>query len=342
MMSFPLEVTANGAVCLGSSVTCDGFKYGAPVRVQTHVHYDHMVGFDESKGFQDILMSRGTHALLVAEQNADLPYRENLYPLDYGIPRVYENTRVTVLSSGHMLGAAQVLVETEDGLRLGYSGDFAWPLQDVIKVDALVVDSTYGSPESFRRFTQQDAEDALLRLLHQSLKFGPVHLHAHRGTLERALQLIPAVMPQPVIVSDILRRRIAVFRAFGYATPELMVRGSSEAMAAANSGDVVYLYSTGDRKPVDYGSGTGIVLSAYAVNGREPLVEYSARSYRVALTDHADYYGTLDYVFATGAKVVLVDNSRGGHAVELAQELRSRLGIRAEASHSAATRTWGD
>ena len=36
------------------------------------------VRFDKSKGLQDLLMSPETYALLVAELNADLEYRDNL------------------------------------------------------------------------------------------------------------------------------------------------------------------------------------------------------------------------------------------------------------------------
>ena len=34
----------------------------------------------------------------------------------------------------------------------------------------------------------------------------------------------------------------------------------------------------------------------------DPVIEYSERGYSVALSNHADFTGTLDYVAATGAK----------------------------------------
>ena len=63
-----------------------------------------------------------------------------------------------------MLGAVQVLVELEDGTRVGYSGDFQWPIEDVIQVDALVVDSTYGKPANVRKFTQGECEERLIEV----------------------------------------------------------------------------------------------------------------------------------------------------------------------------------
>jgi hypothetical protein len=73
----------------------------------------------------------------------------------------------------------------------------------------------------------------------------------------------------------------------------------------------------------------------------DPVLEYSERSYRVALSNHADFDGTLAYVEATGAKFVVTDNLRGGHAVELAMALTDRLGIEAVPSSSEESREWG-
>ena len=58
----------------------------------------------------------------------------------------------------------QVEVELPDGKRVGYSGDFGWPLNDVIKVDALVLDATYGNPQSEVNYTQSEADEAFIGL----------------------------------------------------------------------------------------------------------------------------------------------------------------------------------
>jgi putative mRNA 3-end processing factor len=185
-MSFPIDVSAEGAVHLGNEVVCDGFHYAAKIRVQTHVHTDHMTHFDRSKGLQDVVMTRETRDLLVAEKNADLPYRDNIIALSAGESVATGNSTVRLLPNGHMLGSAQVLTETNAG-RLGYSGDFAWPIDEVIQVDALVVDSTYGNPEKVREYDQARAESRFLELVLDELKRGRIHLVAHRGTLHRAL-----------------------------------------------------------------------------------------------------------------------------------------------------------
>ena len=57
MTSHEVDVTRNGAVLLGPEVVCDGFHCKRSVRIQSHVHEDHLVDFDRSKGHQDIYLS---------------------------------------------------------------------------------------------------------------------------------------------------------------------------------------------------------------------------------------------------------------------------------------------
>ena len=72
----------------------------------------------------------------------------------------------------------------------------------------------------------------------------------------------------------------------------------------------------------------------------EPMMEYSPRAYRVALSNHADFHGTLDYVRATNAKYVVTDNTRT-HGVELAEAIGERLGVDARPSSNFQSREWG-
>src|SRR5688572_22043183 len=100
-----VDVLASGAVCLGTNVVCDGFINGYKVRVQTHLHDDHMGEFDRSKGLQDLFLSPETFDLLVAERNADLAYRTNFYAIKRGDAYQLEDGSIlTLLPSDHMLG----------------------------------------------------------------------------------------------------------------------------------------------------------------------------------------------------------------------------------------------
>jgi putative mRNA 3-end processing factor len=338
-----IAVAASGVITLGPDVTCDGFHRDCGVRVQTHIHLDHMHNFETSKGLQDIYLSVPTLQLLIAEFNADLSARinVNMIPLQFGETRKINSSKVTLLPSDHMLGSVQVAVELSDGLLVGYSGDFQWPMEEPIEVDQLVLDSTYGCPDSIRRYTQDEAEERLLRIAVEKLQHGPLYVKAHRGTLHRGLQALSEIKGCPIVASPRLCSEVEVYRAFGYAIGPVSSIKSQQGISALTSGRFIRCYGMGDQFPVQLKSGTTITLSAFMSNPDNPVLEYSERALSVALTNHADFSGTLEYVEATGAKFVVTDNSRGGHAVELARELVHRLGIVAVPSELLVSNEWG-
>ncbi len=51
---------------------------------------------------------------------------------------------------------------------LGYSGDFGWPMDEAIQVDQLVLDSTNGSVRQTRRYSEEEADEALVELVRES------------------------------------------------------------------------------------------------------------------------------------------------------------------------------
>ena len=321
-----VDVLASGAVVLGDNIVCDGYAPGREFRVQTHIHDDHMGEFDRSKGCQDIVLSPETLSLLIAEYNADLPHRENLLPVNRGDKKdLYDGSAVQLLASNHILGSCQVAVNQRDGPRVGYSGDFGWPLDDVIEVDELVVDSTYGSPRSVRRYTQAEAEASLIEVVFQRLRHGCVHIRAHRGTVERVLQVLGDDIGVPVLASERLIQEAWVYQQHGFAVGTLVPLESDDGAHAMKQHSYLRLYSKGDgfRNELTDG-GTTIICSAFMADVDEPLKTFSDRAYSVALSNHADFGETLDYVAATRAKLVVTDNTRN-HGQELAIAINQRL-----------------
>jgi putative mRNA 3-end processing factor len=300
-----------------------------------------MHNFETSKGMQDIYLTDATFQLLINEFNADLPARDNIIALPFRNSHIVRTSRIGLLPADHMLGSAQVVVELEDGQRVGYSGDFQWPLEEVIQVEELILDSTYGSEKSVRRYTQEEAEQRLLCLALEKLKKGPLHIKAHRGTIHRGLQVLSEIEGCPIIGSPRGCAEIEVYRGFGFPIGTVCSLKSPEAVAAIESERYIRFYSTKDQFPVQVQSGTTITLSAFMSNPDDPVLEYSERALSVALTNHADFNGTLEYVFASGAKRVITDNSRGGHPIDLAKQITSRLGIMAEPSSMEQSHEWG-
>lgn len=341
-MKYPIDVRASGAVTLGPDVSCDGFLLSANLRVQTHVHQDHMRDFHISKGYQDILLSRPTRDLLISEFNFDLSSRINIKALNPLEPYGFEDSIVQLLPNDHILGSVQVQVELKDGMRVGYSGDFAWPLDNVIQVDALVVDSTYGSPYSIRNYSQGDCEAQFIMLCRQLLTKGPLYVKAHTGTLHRAMQLISTELDAPLVGSSRLCKELDVYRQYGYAIGQIVSWETREGQALLKESRFIRLFGKGDKYPVDTGGASHIVLSAYFTRPDQAVVEYSPNSYAVALSNHADFHGTLEYIRATGAKYVVTDNTRGVNGHTLAAEIQSRLGLAARPSSNLMSHLWGE
>ena len=337
------DVFDSGAVRLGTNVVCDGFVEGYNFRIQTHVHDDHVADFNTSKGRQDLFMSPETFALLNAFLNVEIPYRSNFYKIQRSVKyKLPDNSKLALLPSNHMLGSCQVALELSDGRKVRYSGDFGWPLDEVIQVDELVVDSTYGSPNSIRGYTQATAEECLLELVCKRLRYGPVHIYAHRGTVERVLHIIEGNVRVPILASERLIRELKVYQNYGISLGNLDSIDSEEGKSASKQRSYVRLYSKGDGFGNEPIVDTSIKCSAYMAtrSTSSPLLSFSENSFSVVFSNHADFLETLEYIKATGARTVITDNTRN-HGVELANAINERLpGVKARSSSNDPPPRW--
>jgi len=343
--TFPIDVLGSGAVLLGPDVTCDGFHAERLVRVQTHIHSDHMAEFTTSlRG--EVVMTKATRRLLELEHPA-LPSRTNVRVLEYGEKWEYKGNRIQLLSSDHSLGAAQVTVTLRNGVSIGYSGDFNWPLEDVIKVDALVVDATYGNPSSNIRCSQEMAQEALVDLVRRTLGVGPIHLMGDTGPLERgllALNMSGVIDGIPVIGNNRTSWFAKVHQEFRQPMPPVLRDDSNGALTAIRNPPYIRIWSLYGRLPNDgLYDGTTIHLTKYRTTV-EPFEQISDGVFHVGFSNHADCAGTIEYVQATGASFVVTDNHRGqmnDRAEQLAKMLRTQLGVVARVSSNLESRKWG-
>ena len=344
-IDFPIDVLGSGAVLLGPNVTCDGFHADRTTRVQTHIHSDHMDDFTTSLRGQ-MIMTKATRRLLELEHPA-LPSRTNVRVLDYTEEWEYEGDRIQLLSSDHSLGAAQVKVAMPDGRSLGYSGDFNWPLDNVMKVDALVVDATYGNPNSRIHCSQEKAQEALVDLIRKKLRRGPVHLMGDTGPLERALLVLNMagiIDEVPVIGNKRTCWHAKVYQEFLQPMPNILSEDTKDAREAIRRNRYIRIWSLHGRLPNDgLYEGAVVRLTKYRTTA-EPVERINEGVFHVGFSNHADFAGTIEYVQATGASFVVTDNHRGevnGRAERLAQMLRTQLGISSRVSSNMESRKWG-
>lgn len=342
-MTERVYIGADGAIILGSAVVCDGFDPTCGLRVQTHIHADHTGGIASSKGVGDILATDITRDLLIQEFNSDLAYRNNLRQVSYGIPYDAGNGALVVLHEArHMPGSAQVLVVHEDSFRSGYSGDFSWPLDAVLdRPDILVLDATWGSPDGIRKYSQVEADERFVSEALRRVRYGPVFVYAHRGTLHRAIGLLDDATNMPLLGSPRLVQESLLYQRHGHIQAHLIDHTSPEGKATIASDRYIMFIGKGDPRRDLCDGQHKITLSAYTLeSSSEPYLEYSEYSCRIAFSEHADFEGTLAYVQAVAPAKVLTDASRSQHAQTLASEISRRLAIPASVGFPVQTRPW--
>ena len=337
-----VAIRADGTVVLGQSVSCDGFDSGCPFRVQTHVHQDHMKDFSTSKGAQRIIVSAATRDLLIAILNAELPNRNNVAVLDDGHRIETADGRIELIDSGHMLGSVQVRLAHNSGVVIGYSSDFFWPLEAVMEVDVLVVDSTYGNPEAVRRYSQREVEESFVEILSESLRCGPVVVLGYRGRLQHGMSLVSNHLSFPILSTQRVGMVADVYRAYGAPIAPWVDAESVDGRALIGDGErfLAFVEPTEQRFLPWVKDCSKITLSAYMVPREEPILQYGNGDYRIALTDHADFEGTLEFVRATKAEVVLTHPGHG-NAQALAEAIRHELGIKAMVGEEIPIKGWG-
>lgn len=335
-----VDVAYNRAVRLGSKVTCDGFDIDRPIRVQTHWHNDHMDGFGPSKR-GELVMSRGT-ADLLKDKHPDLEIRANVHVPELGEPHEVNGTRIKLESSSHCLGAVQVAVELASGKWVGYSGDFSYPIDKVIRVDELVVDATYGDPATNRTYSQVEAEDALSEHVHLALREGPIQIFAQGGVAERALAVLYEVIGDvPVVAGKRMCHAAEIYRMASYPLPRVYHAESEEGLSIIRDSLYLRLWGHGQSMPNDSLPGTAFRLTKFAAE--EAIKQEGDRLYRVGLSNHAGFDGTMEYVERTGAKFVLTDGSRSSSqkAKALAAAITRELDVDALAATPQRTHQYG-
>jgi len=91
-------------------------------------------------------------------------------------------------------------------------------------------------------------------------------------------------------------------------------------------GSYVAFYHMGSRGRIGHVEGcTRIYVSGWEFNS--PCREVAENEYILALSDHSDFDGLLEYVRLSGPKLVITDNYRIGYAETLAREIRNRFKI---------------
>jgi len=321
-------VTTKGAVLLGKHVACDAFDKAMPLRVVTHAHADHMMGLRQSlTTCEKVLMTCATKDLIDVLMGPLFLMSGSVETVDYGEVLQYEEERVTFFKADHILGAAQVLVEDAEGTRIVFTGDFRIDETPVLDADVLVIEATYGSPVCKRSFGR-NVRSLLVSLVEEGLKQGTVYVFGYHGKLQEVMQILHgAGVKAPFVVPERVFHVSKVCERHGMRLGRLILSVEKEVkeLLERNSPCITF-YHMGSRRKVGLGS-FRVYVSGWEFDS--PCREVADKEYVVALSDHSDFDGLIEYVRRSKPKLVITDNFRVGHARTLAKEIQKRFGISA-------------
>ena len=133
----------------------------------------------------------------------------------------------------------------------------------------------------------------------------------------------------------------AVYRTASYPLPRVYHADSEEGLSIIRDGRYLRLWGHGQSMSNDSLPGTGFRLTKFAA--AEAMTQESHRLYRVGLSNHAGFDGTMKYVERTGARFVLTDSTRssGQKARALAAAITRELGVDACAATPQPTLQYG-
>jgi putative mRNA 3-end processing factor len=323
-------VTKSGAVLLGDNVACDAFDASRPLRVVTHAHADHLGGLRSSlRRCEKVLMTKATRDLAeTLNESLKLKDVAAVKTLEYGKVIKYKDEKISLIKAQHILGAAQVLVEDAGGIRIVWTGDFRLDGTPVVDCDVLVVEATYGSPSCRRNF-DVDVRELLVSMIEKRLRGGAVYVFGYHGKLQEVMQIlrnadvaVPFVMPERVYEVT----KVCEHHGMRLGCLSLSTDNEGHELLDGNLPCVAF-YHMNSRPHV------GLHNSRICVSGWEfhsPCRQIGDREHLVALSDHSDFDGLIEYVKRSRAKQVITDNYRS-NGDALAKEIRKRLGVSAVA-----------
>lgn len=322
------SVTYRGAVQLGESIACDAFDETKPLRIVSHAHADHMIGLQQSlRSCEKVLMTSATKDLIDVLRGPLFLMSGFVETLDYGKTFQCGNERITLFKADHILGAAQVLVENAEGKRIVYTGDFRIDDTPVLESDTLVIEATYGSPNCKRSFGV-DVRNSLASLVEEGLKHGTVYVFGYHGKIQEVMQILRlAGVSAPFVASEKVFHVSKACEKYDMRLGRLLLSDEGQARELLNTNSpCVAFYHMYNRGKV------GLNSFQICVSGWEfdfPIRQTGDKEYVVALSDHSDFEGLMEYVRRSKPKHVITDSYRVGHAETFAHEIYKHFGISA-------------
>jgi Cft2 family RNA processing exonuclease len=341
-----INISSTGAKVLNNLVTCDGFYCDSRYRVQSHAHSDHTKKFASSLS-QNIVATTPTLEILSTQQSIPgLIERPYVFSLGANDLIKFEDCKIIFKDAMHMIGSVQVAVEFSDGNSIGYSGDFsAEAINNPINVDYLLVDSTYGHPDAVRKFSQEEAKQALIDLVGNNFIKYPIYLKADMGTLQKALSILNNEFQfLPILMNKKDKEVFDIYNKNGYSFDNIHIDNpfKKEIIDIRDENKYIMFYNNKRDLPSDTSDHISIWIKCLYHRNSGPLTVHGDNSYTVAISDHADFNDTIDYIRNVKPKFVYTDpTTNKKYANNLSNEIKKLLGIKSKPAKVNLGYEWG-
>ena len=276
----------------------------------SHGHRDHARG---RHGW--VLATPETLAIYKIRYGEELSPATRFEPLQYGQSFELRGARLTAYPAGHILGSAQLLIES-NSQRILYTGDIKrlpplrGALTQVIGCHRLIIESTFGLP-IFHFLPREEARARMVRFARECLdqKVTPVFLAHPLGRGQEVLEVL-CEAGIPAAVDESIARFIPLYEASGFSFPGWTLYPGAEGARVVAHGFQRVLQASGRSHRIAYVSGWAALDNARARTSAEELIPYS---------DHAAFEELLALVRESGAQQVEVVH---GYAEAFARLLR--------------------
>lgn len=341
-----IKISSAGAKVLNQLVSCDGFYCDSKYRVQTHAHSDHTKKFASS--LIHIIVATTPTLEILSKQNNILMLIDRPHVFNIGANESveFEDCKIQFKDAMHMIGSVQVAIEYSNGDCIGYSGDFsAKAINNPIDVDYLLVDSTYGHPDSIRNFTQDEANQILINLIGDNYIRAPIYLKANMGTLQKTLSKINNAFPfLPILISKKEMEIFNIYNRNGYSLSNLHIDNpfKEDIIDIKDENKYIKIYSNKNELPSDTSDHISIKLSSIFHRNSGILTTHSDNHFTVSISEHADFNETIEYIRNVNPKFVYTDPSTSSKcANNLSKEIKRLLDIDSKSAKVNRTYEWG-
>ena len=352
------SIGEQGSINLGKNTVVDGSQHGREIGVFSHIHQDHIKFFTNAMHeCSAIFVSPPTFDLLSAlEQNVDdnvssetyfggrhiyrLDFKKSIVPKKYLReidPKKEYSDGLTLFQAHHILGSAQVLVNTDNGKDILYSSDFSYPKTKPIKCDVLVLDATHGDPMFNAIVDSESLENRLIDCVDDEITaHSPIVIRSHVGRLQYTMNLLSEKIGSNIkfLATGKNKKLVPIYKKYGMPIREVIDSKSfdGEEILEGSYPFIEFKTYPEAKSIAEMDNRAAVFHLGGHLLGKNTTIKQNQgdeKNYYLEFGDHGNYTGILDYVHNCGPKLVITDNYRSRWGKKLAERIKDELKIEA-------------